>query len=90
MSPLHLPSTSPERPGAALGVDEVKVKVSFPTLAEQRAAAQRPAYLSALRMLLGHLPFQRLLLSFMFCVLAFQVLSLRKVTFFSPSENPLK
>lgn len=64
----------PERPGAALRVDHEKVKLSFLTLAELRAEAERPAYLAALKMLLGFVPFQRLLLSFIFCVLAFQVI----------------
>lgn len=56
-------------------VDRVKVKMSFPTLAELRAeAGARPSYLSALKMLLSHVPYQRLLLSFTLCVLAFQAI----------------
>lgn len=62
-------------PGSGLWVGHVKVKVPFPTLAELGAeAGERPSYPTALKMLLSHIPYQRLVLSFVFCVLAFQVL----------------
>lgn len=73
----------PEWPGSGLWVDHVKVRMSFPTLAELGGeAAERPSYLTALKMLLSHIPYQRLVLSFVFFVLAFQVIYLHKVTFF--------
>ncbi|XP_056896621.1 sodium-dependent lysophosphatidylcholine symporter 1-B-like isoform X1 [Takifugu flavidus] len=49
-----------------LGVKEQKSELS----AEEH---ERPSYLAALRMLLSHIPYQRLVLSFVFFVLAFQM-----------------
>lgn len=56
----------------------------FPTLAGLGAEEKdRPPYLTALKMLLRHIPYQRLVLSFVFCVLAFQVILPDKVPFIS-------
>lgn len=52
-----------------------RLKCCFPTLAEPGAeGGERPSYRVALKMLLSHLPYRRLVLSFVFCVLAFQVI----------------
>lgn len=73
-------------PGGCFGLGGW-VKMPSPASAELGAeAGARPSYPTALRMLLGHVPYQRLVLGFTFCVLAFQV---TKTPFF-PSGNGLK